>query len=105
MSRATASPEPLSELFRQLAERWREETRYLSSTTDIAMHPAYQRIIGLGPAVLPLIFAELQRQPDRWFWALHALTGADPLPPGERGKLGGMTQAWLQWGRENGYLE
>jgi hypothetical protein len=100
----TAPAERLEELFRELADRWRAETLYLSSSTDIAMHPAYQRIIGLGPAVIPLILAELARQPDRWFWALHALTGVDPVLPSDRGKLPAMTQAWLRWGRENGHL-
>lgn len=45
---------------------------------EMAMHPAYQRIIGLGPEVAPLLLRELERQPDHWFWALKALTGADP---------------------------
>ncbi len=103
-STVMAPPEQLAELFRQLAERWRTETLYLSSTTEIAMHPAYQRIIGLGPAVIPLILTELARQPDRWFWALHALTGTDPVSPSDRGQLTAMAQAWLLWGRENGYL-
>jgi hypothetical protein len=103
-SSAIEPPRQLAELFQELAKRWRAETLYLSSSTEIAMHPAYQRIIGLGPAVLPLILAELERQPDHWFWALHALTGADPVPPEGRGKLPIMTRAWLEWGRENGLL-
>ncbi len=103
-STPSAPPEQLAELFRQLVERWREETRYLSSSTEIAMRPAYQRIIGMGPAVIPLILAELARQPDHWFWALHALTGADPVSPGDRGKLPAMTEAWLRWGREHDHI-
>ena len=46
-------PERLAAAFRELSERWRAETLYLSSTTEIATHPAYQRIIGLGPQVIP----------------------------------------------------
>lgn len=68
------------------------------------MHPAYQRIIGLGPAVIPLILADLARQPDHWFWALKALTGEDPVSPGDRGKMAAMSEAWLRWGRANGYI-
>jgi hypothetical protein len=63
----------------------------------MAMHPSYQRIIGLGPAALPLIFNELAREPDHWFWALKAITGEDPVPPSARGKLRKMTELWLQW--------
>jgi hypothetical protein len=36
----TAPPGQLADLFQQLTERWRAETLYLSSTTEIAMHPA-----------------------------------------------------------------
>lgn len=100
----SAPPEKVAELFGLLAERWRSETRFLSSTTDLAMHPAYQRIIGLGPAVIPLILADLARQPDHWFWALKALTGEDPVSPGDRGKMAAMSEAWLRWGRANGYI-
>ena len=67
------------------------------------MHPAYQEIIGMGKGVISLLLAELRREPDDWFWALHALTGATPVPPTSRGNLREMTEAWLQWGLEKGY--
>jgi hypothetical protein len=68
------------------------------------MDPAYQQIIGMGPAVLPLLLDELAREPDHWFWALWAITGSDPVPSESRGKVGEMAQAWLKWGQEHGYL-
>ena len=34
----------------------------------------YQRIIGMGLPVVPLILEELEREPDQWFWALEAIT-------------------------------
>jgi hypothetical protein len=66
-------------------------------------HPAYQEIISLGPAVVPLILRELEQRPAQWFHALHALTGADPMDPADRGKVREIAEAWLHWGRENGY--
>jgi hypothetical protein len=90
--------------FRALAARWRHETLNLSSTSQMAMHPAYQRIIGMGMAVVPLILRELQEQPDWWFWALQSITGIDPVSPNCRGSLPDMAAAWLKWGRENEYL-
>ncbi len=102
---AVVAPEKVAELFGVLVKRWRSETRFLSSTTDLVMHPDYQRIIGLGPVVIPLILAELAREPDHWFWALRALTGEDPVSPEDRGKIKTMTEAWLRWGRTKGYLE
>ena len=65
----------LERTFFELANRWRDETALLSSVTRTAMHPAYQRIIGMGPAAVPLILRELEQRPDHWFWALTAITG------------------------------
>ena len=95
----------LQEDFRRLVTAWQEETRYLSSTTQIAMHPAYQRIIGMGPAALPLIFQEMQRSPGHWFWALKAITGEDPIMPEHAGNLSEMTNDWMRWARQHNYLE
>lgn len=105
MSDLLAPPRRLAALFEQLAARWRAETRFSSSTTEIATHPAYQRIIGLGPAAIPLILAELGREPAHWFWALTALTGENPVAAEDSGRVPAMAAAWLKWGRENGWIE
>lgn len=91
-------------LFRALAALWRRDTFNISSTSRMAMHPAYQRVIGMGSVAVPLILRELQERPDWWFWALQAITGVDPVPPSWRGSLHEMAAAWLAWGREHGYL-
>lgn len=100
---ATRQAITIAERFRELAPRWRAETEHLSSTTAIATHPAYQEIIGLGPEVIPLILGQLEREPAPWFWALRALTGVDPVPPDQRGRVRPMIDAWLAWGRSRGY--
>jgi hypothetical protein len=92
----------LEKRFQKLAEEWRDKTLHLSFIEDRAVHPAYQRIIGMGPRVLPLILRELQAKPDHWFWALHAITGEDPAAPDAI--FAEATRAWLAWGREQGYL-
>jgi len=89
--------------FYQLAYRWRAEIGLSSSITQMAMHPAYQEIIGMGKEALPLILFELERNPDHWFWALTAITGEDPVKPEDRGRIKKMAEAWLNWGREHGY--
>ena len=89
--------------FLELAEQWRRETGMMSLVTKMSMHPAYQRIIGMGQAVVPLILRELEQEPDHWFWALQAITGANPVRSEQRGRLKKMAEAWIQWGRENGY--
>ncbi len=90
--------------FRGLVDVWRRECAVLSSTTQKAIHPAYQQIIGMGRDALPLILRELEETPDHWFWALKAISGEDPVPPEGVGKTPEMTESWLHWGRERGYL-
>jgi hypothetical protein len=101
MSPATTGPD-YEQLFQTLAHRWREERGPTSSTTEMAMCPSYQRIIGLGPEALPLILRELEREPDHWFWALRSITGEDPVPPASRGQVREMAQHWIEWGRRQG---
>jgi hypothetical protein len=106
---STSKPLPLNDeqddveqTFHDLVERWREETAPLSSVMQIVMHPAYQRIIGLGRPAVSLILRELQERPDHWFWALHAITGEDPAQ--SKNNFDDAVEAWLTWGRERGYL-
>ena len=91
--------------FESLSTQWKEESRYLSSTTDIATNPAYQRIIGLGLPVVPLILEDLRKQPYHWFWALNAITGEDPVPDSSRGRVREMADAWINWGVEQELIE
>jgi hypothetical protein len=89
--------------FYSLTERWIEETSLMSDLTDIALHPAYQQIIGMGRKVVPLILQELNSRPYHWFWALNAITGIDPAPKG--GNFHDARLAWLNWGHETGIIE
>jgi hypothetical protein len=94
----------VEERFRRLARAWKKETWFHSSITQKSVHPAYQQIIGMGSPAVPLILRELTRKPDHWFWALTAITGEDPVPDSATGRLEEMTEAWLRWGREHGYV-
>ena len=99
-----ANADALDLTFQELAETWERETAVLSSITMMSIHPAYQRIIGMGSRVLPLIFRELARRPGHWFWALNAITGEDPVPPEGAGDIQRMTESWLEFGRQRGYI-
>lgn len=72
---------------------------------EIAMHPAYQQIIGMGPTAIPFILSEMKEKKGHWFWALKSITGDDPVAPLDRGNVKKMTAAWLSWGREQGYIK
>jgi len=87
-----------------LADTWKEETKYFSSTNQIAMNQSYQQIIGMGEKVVPFILEHLRLESDQWFWALKAITGVDPVRPENIGNINKMTESWLDWGRRNGYI-
>jgi hypothetical protein len=97
------APETLEQRFRDLEATWTAATGYLSSYTEIVNHPAFREIIRLGEAVVPLMLRDLEERPRLWVWALPEITGTDPVPAGQGGNIGKMTEAWLHWGRTNGY--
>lgn len=95
---------PIHERFQTLRDDWKSRTRHLSNTGQISLIFSYQSIIGMGPAAVPLILAELEQEPDHWFWALEAITGENPVSDDDAGDMQASTEAWLQWGRGNGLL-
>jgi hypothetical protein len=90
--------------FKRLAKEWIHDTKYLSSPSEKYLHPSYAQIIGLGPSVVPLILEELRRRPDDWFYALRAITRADPVTSTMAGDMGKMKKAWLAWGAGQGLV-
>lgn len=104
-------PDDLERIFNQLVQSVLSDTRAESSTNRIAIHPAYQQIVGLGQPAVPLLLREVEKRSGRWFWALKSITREHPVPvcdsPEEshcqRGKTKKMITAWLAWGKQNGY--
>lgn len=91
--------------FRTLREAWRTETRFASSASALVSNRSYLRIIALGLEVVPLLLKDLAAGPEHWSAALQALTGENPVPAESAGDLEAQRQAWLAWGRANGYSE
>lgn len=91
-------------IFDELVENWHQGTALMSSVNLMAMHPAYQRIIGMGREAIPLILKELEKQPDHWFWALNAITGDNPVDLEDEGDIGKMSDAWLKYGKDKGFI-
>ena len=90
--------------FAALADQWKRETGMLSSVSRKIQHPAYKKIIALGEPAIPLILHELKERPGHWFAALEALTEASPLPAAGRVDMSRAAAAWLDWGKQHGYL-
>ena len=100
----TPAAESVEQRVVRLLARWREETAYLSSSTQLTGHPAYQELIALGTPALPFLFRDLEQTRDGHLAkALAALTGARPVPAEDRGQVRKVADAWLHWAKDNGY--
>jgi hypothetical protein len=98
----TISKSELGREFEALANQWRRETGLLSIAMQKAMHPAYQKIIGMGRDALPLIFAEMKTRGGDWIWALEMIV-RNENPAAGKTKFKDAAEAWLNWGRKNGF--
>jgi hypothetical protein len=95
--------EDTAKKFRRLTDRWRSETGMLSRIDKRCMHPAYQRIIAMGERAIPFILQDLRDTRDAWFWALTVIAGEDTIPDDTPDDPDSLIEAWLSWGRANGY--
>jgi hypothetical protein len=90
--------------FDSLVARWKADTAFSSSDTDVVMHPAYQDVIGMGKRAIPMILRELKTSGGNWFWALRHISGENPIDPLDVGKTRKMSEAWIRWGQDRHYL-
>lgn len=102
---ASTKTKTLETEFYEQVSRWNESCAFSSSPTRMILDPAYQRIIGLGTPVIPLILRELVHRPDHWDWALRALTGVAVTDPADEGNVRRIAAKWIAWGKEHGYLQ
>jgi len=91
--------------FLNLSRKWRQNTAFTSSIPDIVLDQSYQRIIGMGTSVVPLILRSLEKNAEYWFWALEAITGEDPVPEKDKGRSKLMAKHWLDWAREKNLID
>jgi hypothetical protein len=97
---------PDAALFQTLVSQWHKERGATSSITQMAVCPSYQQIIGMGDKAVPLILRQIENEvddPDHWFWALQAITRANPVPEDARGDMREMARVWLDWAYMEGY--
>jgi hypothetical protein len=83
--------------FAYLAKQWKRDTSLHSSLSNKFMHPAYQRIMAMGKAALPLILKELESSLGHWFYALKFIAGTDIAKGTDN--LEDAREMWLKWGR------
>ena len=92
----------VDEMFHHEADLWWKETRVLSSIQAKIFNPHYQRIIGMGHSVLPLIFSQLRDRGGLWYWALECITGHNPASEAET--LREAKSLWLEYAYNRQYL-
>src|SRR3954453_4611753 len=104
-SNAPPSPpgESVEQRLRRLEAVWEADTLVLSDPERITAHWAFQEILGMGEAVVPLMLRDLEREPKLWVWALPRITGENPVPSADGGDVARMAEAWVRWGRGKGY--
>jgi hypothetical protein len=99
----TSTTETVEQRFRRLEATWQAAVCYSSSPSEHWNHPAFREIISLGEVVVPLMLRDLEQAPHLWVWALPEITGADPEPEVPAGNVAKKSEAWLRWGKEQGY--
>jgi hypothetical protein len=96
--------EEVKEEFIKLASEWTQQTEGMSSTVEMSKHPAYQKIVSMGKAVIPFLLEDLHQNPLYWLPALRQITQENPVQPQHKGKIKLMAEDWLNWGKKQGYV-
>ena len=94
----------LAARFHELADRWEDESMFLSNSGHALALPSYDAIVKLGDQAVPLILKRMQTRGGHWYHALHDITQEDPVAPDDWGNVEAMQAAWLRWGRDHGSI-
>lgn len=85
-----------------LLEAWED---YTSGRSVIKYdHSVYTQVIGVGPPAVPVLLERLCDGDTDWVYALTCITGEQPDGPETDGDPDAVVDAWVQWGRRNGYF-
>lgn len=95
----------LAARFHELADRWEDETVFLSNSAQMTAHSDYKAIVSLGMPAVPLILKRMQTQGGHWYYVLRDITKVNPVDPMDRGNVAAMQRAWLRWGQADGSIQ
>ena len=91
----------IEEKYIALAKEWRRFNRG-KSIINYA-HYAYLQVVALGWSAVPFMLRDVASGAGTWYLALQYITGERPESPAARGNAEAVREAWLEWGRRNGY--
>lgn len=80
--------------------QWLEDSAVDSLPQHMRAHASYAAIVALGDSAIPVIAAELRKQPSFLFLALEDIIGEDPIPEEAQGNLYATIETWLAWLRK-----
>ena len=60
-------------LFSYYLDTWKQQTKFLSSTSRIKENHAFRKIVDMGGNAVPYILEEIERQPSQLVWALNEI--------------------------------
>jgi hypothetical protein len=93
--------------FEELMKEWNQwelTVAYCSMPMERSS-PVWPKTIAMGMAIVSLLLVELQQRPRWWmFSVLHEITQENPCHERHRGSKSKLTEDWLRWGKEKGYL-
>ena len=85
--------------FLNLKQKWYNDT-FLSSQMEDGSNEHYKKIIEASNAI-HLIMEDWKQSADHetshWFAALTIITGHNPIPDKDRGRIPKMRDHWLKW--------
>ena len=90
-------PLPSRARFEAAVARWQADISFDSFPADMKEHESFGNIIEQGYEVVPLIAAQLRREPSFLFLALEEIFGEDPVPEDAYGNVKTVSSAWLEW--------
>jgi hypothetical protein len=99
------APESLDQRFKYLASEWKNLQGPRSNIGRLATHPIHLEILKLGTSAIPLILKDIKDGSSHWFTTLRSLVGSSPVSAEAAGNIAEMRDAWIRWGKEQGYLK
>lgn len=83
--------------FRRYLNAWKDSVAVASSIQEMVQDPSFISIVEMGRVALPLIKAELEREPSFLFLAAQQITEQNPVSPEKWGDVGAMSEQWVNW--------
>ena len=89
----------LEKQFKDLAEKWKDETGIYSTSQQKVYNKHYLTIISLGESVLPFILKDM-KDGGTWHWhtALSVIADINILPQEDMSNPKKIKAAWIKWG-------